>query len=161
GAWDNGPYFHDGRYRTLEEVLDHTWLNTSDGNRAANLFMNGATLYDPPDNASNAQLYNQLSVPGIRPNNGIVDSTDPYEMPRSPPPARAKPAGRISASSWLAAQSTTVGVNGKDAVLDFLRGVSSQTDLGPTLHPLNFAVSGKLPNCTKDQLSWQTLIPIS
>jgi hypothetical protein len=31
GAWNNAPYFHDGRYRTLLEVLEHTWLDPSNG----------------------------------------------------------------------------------------------------------------------------------
>lgn len=37
GLWDNRPYMHDGRYRTLDEVLEHTWLEEDEGFRAARL----------------------------------------------------------------------------------------------------------------------------
>ncbi|RMF72216.1 MAG: hypothetical protein D6738_11825, partial [Acidobacteria bacterium] len=49
-AWDAAPYLHDGRYRTLEAVLDHTWLARNDGNRAAPVW----ALPGPPDNTDNA-----------------------------------------------------------------------------------------------------------
>lgn len=41
GAWDNAPYLHDGRYRELDEVLEHTWVFSSLGQRAAGLILDG------------------------------------------------------------------------------------------------------------------------
>ena len=47
GLWDNRPYFHDGRYRDLAEVLSHTWVDDDDALRAAPL----GILTENPDNA--------------------------------------------------------------------------------------------------------------
>jgi hypothetical protein len=52
GAWDNRPYMHDGRYRTLDDVLSHTWLKEDDASRAASL----VTAPTVPDNAFNGDI---------------------------------------------------------------------------------------------------------
>ncbi len=59
GLWDNRPYLHDGRYRTLDEVLTHTWIDSSFGFRAAPLDV----LTEIPDNFFGGSFPSEESEP--------------------------------------------------------------------------------------------------
>ncbi|RLA52097.1 MAG: hypothetical protein DRQ65_07295, partial [Gammaproteobacteria bacterium] len=73
GLWDNSPYLHDGRYRDLDAVLSHTWVNEDIGYRAAS-WVNPGTL---PDNFNNSMT---TLPPGVGPV-GVTDADGNVVVP--------------------------------------------------------------------------------
>jgi hypothetical protein len=116
GAWDNAPYLHDGRYRTLEEVLDHTWLDPTDGYRAAPAWAPGGA----PDNAFDQfVVVTNDTVPSIKVGTRHAKfRTHSHAGPTTP----AVPEDWVPVSSHLTS-------NDLQDLLAFLRALSSQTDV--------------------------------
>ena len=124
GAWDNAPYMHDGRYRTIERVLDNTWLDDAAHQAAPR------SAFLIPDNAFDT--YDRVSIDGTMPDD--IRSPEAHGNPRpkvlspfgthehrdSPPP------GKTRLTDYL---TNEYGQGSVDTLVDFLRGVSSETDL--------------------------------
>jgi len=140
GAWDNAPYFHDGRYRTLEEVLDHTWVN-SDG-LAASIW----TASTAPENLMNSEDRDAT----------LIDLPDVFEnefqfkthSPSSPG------AGWTRVSDYLDS-------GDEAALVEFLRSLSSQLDpyVSTTLAISNLdEEAGNMPG--EVEISWNTNLSV-
>ena len=149
GAWDNAPYFHDGRYATLEEVLEHTWLNPVDEYRAAPLFPASGNLVSPADNAFNSININ-VGPPGALP------GTQFYQFNTHAPLVE----GRVSVAAWLGSRPPIpTGETATQALLAFLRTVSSQSDLCKEVDVIGFNAS-MTGDCSQGHLTWSTSSPI-
>lgn len=159
GAWDNAPYFHDGRYRTLDQVLEHTWLQESltdlagTSYKADNLYL-AAPYHDPseilPDNAYNQFSLQDASVPAPINTPLFNFGTHSHEFPQGMD---------TSVASWLDTQSGTA----KGDLLAFMNALSSRTDpcadlaapltiSGPTFLVLPSGDTG---------ITWTTNVPVS
>ncbi|NOT31488.1 MAG: hypothetical protein HOP15_13660 [Planctomycetes bacterium] len=114
GAWDNAPYLHDGRYRTLLEVLQHTFVDT-DG-RAAPLVLAGV-----PDNAFDEGILGLGDIAPIDPTGEELHGFGTHRHSTAPSglSVAAHPGGRpgFLGSAQLA------------DLLAFLAALSSQTEL--------------------------------
>ncbi len=151
GAWDNRPYMHDGRYRTLQEVLEHTRLDPNDEHFAAPLWELGGV----PDNAFNQFVDNGVSpVPG--------PDADDFDMKlaqfKTHIDSDAGAAGRVKVVDFL---NNSEDPGALDDLVAFLSATSSETDLcdtTPALTISNISVTGSYPNYTA---SWTTPYPIS
>jgi hypothetical protein len=125
GAWDNGPFLHDGRYRSLEEVLDHTWVHTDTADPATFGRAAPPSAFNVPDNA-----YDHYPPAGTGCN---TDIPGPLRSARRLDPLFTF--GTHSPGS-PGSNRTKVGpfLDGIDAMaeadlLAFLRSLSSETDL--------------------------------
>jgi len=141
GAWDNAPYFHDGRYRTLEEVLEHTWVD-ADGLAAP--IWRPATA---PDNFSNDEQHpvTETELP-------LIYQDGDYEFQTHSPGSPG--AGWQTVSSYLSSSE-------ESALLEFLRSLSSQLDpyVSTTLTLSNLdEEAGDLPG--QLDLSWNTNLSV-
>ncbi|RMF75633.1 MAG: hypothetical protein D6738_03370, partial [Acidobacteria bacterium] len=151
-AWDAAPYLHDGRYRTLESVLEHTWLDRNDGYRAAPIWV----LVGPPDNTDNAL---RLGV-NITP----VSSRNPYPFGTHshgvPAPARGLSRDWVTVSDYLTNESGDP--RARDDLLAYLRSVSSRTDAcGGLSIAITNVTQDRALDCSQMTLSWNTAAPVS
>ena len=146
GAWDNAPYLHDGRYRTLAEVLDHTWLDTTTGLSAPLL----PTADAFPDNLTNKYF------DGVNLGDSITQIKNDITANGGNFGTHAHTNGSAQSVSSALSQSDL------DALLAFLSAVSSEADLDC---PTQITVSG-VAYTTSDydpvadtatmNLTWQT-----
>jgi hypothetical protein len=151
GAWDNAPYFHDGRYRTLEEVLDHTWLEP--GSEDGVFVAAPISSHNPADNA-----FDQFAP--TTPGNPVTSVEGlPLHPFRSHEPGNGPP-GATSVTDHLA----LVGTEARNELLAFLRASSSQTDLcagAQTPSIMNLAVVTSGPPTCVATITWSTPFPVS
>ncbi|MDH3196835.1 MAG: T9SS type A sorting domain-containing protein [Candidatus Krumholzibacteria bacterium] len=110
GLWDNRPYMHDGRYRTIEEVLTNTWLDTTDAYRAAPLVLEGV-----PDNSKNGEFEDDPSE--------LTFTTNATVFPFGTHRQFGGSGTLVRAIDYLD------GLGARDDFIDFLSSVSSQTSL--------------------------------
>ena len=157
GAWDNAPYMHDGRYRTLEEALDHTWVHKdSDGEYRS------APLWDPaapsqtivPDNAFNATNPTDPPPPPVR---GVpVPFYEFHTHQPSSPGSEWRTVSDFLTTFENAGQSPNTQAV-KD-LLAFIRSASAQTDFcGTALVPkINLQANAVPISCGVVRYSWTT-----
>ncbi|HMB71625.1 MAG TPA: FlgD immunoglobulin-like domain containing protein [bacterium] len=119
GAWDNAPYFHDGRYRTLEAILEHTWLDPDDGYRAAPIWGDPGA----PDNA-----FDTLAAVGSGTVPTVALGASHHEFW-----THAHSAPSPNSTTWVSVSSHLNSGDRADLVA-FLRALSSQTNV-PTFFP--------------------------
>ncbi len=154
--WDNRPYMHDGRYRTLTAVLDHTWLVETDDYRAASYVPN-TTI---PDNAFDDPDGLPQGVGDFNP----PTSSHPFQVHRG---TGTVPGPRISVTAFLDSLGTWDAYPDGDPeedLLAFLSAVSSQTDpCGPgadaTALFAGITATEVAPNTTR--LQWTTTVPVA
>ncbi len=157
GLWDNRPYMHDGRYRTLDEVLKNTWLIVGSGNtryRAAAYqegLSNNAMLAIGPSHSDPFSVECAIGPCNITPTPELIQF-DAHEN-------RATFSGRISVYDYL---NSTVGGSAYADFREFLNSVSSQTslcgsgaDAAQLITNIQVATSGGTST-----LSWTTAVPI-
>lgn len=148
GAWDNGPYMHDGRYRTLQEVLENTWLDVNDGYLAAPWYEGFA------DNALNNDAFEPVE------GTDLPNAVGPLHQFGTHRHADGG-AGRISVAQHL----QSMGPSASQELLAFLTAVSSQTEpCGPGADEsaLFSPVAINLgPGCTSASLQWTTAVEMS
>lgn len=153
GAWDNRPYLHDGRYRTLDEVLENTWIRKTLGSRSARLWL----LDTVPDNLFDDEEHplEEHYVPDLDPIDGgfIVDG-DTLQVKNFQTHQHGDPDG--AGTEWVSVKEYLSPKGAYDDLLVFLRSLSS--DLDP--YPANDSSIGNLlATLTSDSvavLSWTT-----
>lgn len=156
GAWDNRPYFHDGRYRTLDEVLAHTWLNVGQGNRAARLW--GAP--GVPDNLLDDEshpLLNSAEPPvlDVHPTTGLVTNDgDTLAVMEFRSHAHADPDG--AGTDWVSVKDYLTGEGVYEELLEFLRSLSSDLDPYPAGDPAISSLAVANPTGPTATVSWST-----
>ncbi len=135
GLWDNRPYMHDGRYRTLDEVLANTWLIDSLAFQAAQLEPHPRV----PDNALDDGIGNMLPV-----------------IPRLPLHPFRTHSPSSPGEGWTSVQSALSATDYAD-LKAFLLSLSSQTDPcsgGPIDYIPSLGVSGPT-------VSWTTPVNVT
>jgi len=155
GAWDNRPYFHDGRYRTLDEVLDHTWVDTATGQRAARVW--GAT--GVPDNLFDNEDY---PIPGSEANLPVLNHLatlvsaftidgDTLEVKEFMTHAHVDPG-----ANWTSVKSYLGSLGGYDDLLAFLKELNSKLDPYPEATPSIDSLQVALHDALNGTLTWST-----
>lgn len=152
GAWDNRPYMHDGRYRTLDQVLQNTWLRVNDDHRAAPLVSSPLGI---PDNAlKDPDVYDEAVALGTLP---LHPSSQLYAFNTH------KPATMVSPGDSLVTVADYLTATQLDDLKTFLFSASAQTDLcdeDADASDLFSAITATAdPFACTMTLSWTTAVP--
>ena len=161
GAWDNRPYFHDGRYRTLSEVLSHTWVQSSLGDRAVRVW--GAA--GVPDNFLDDESHPILPAQsgGVAPltinftTAELFIGTEEVFAKEFKTHAHADPDG--TGTGWISAKDYLEFNSAYDDVLEFILSLSSELDPYPSSEPADPAITNLAvadPKGPVATISWTT-----
>lgn len=146
GAWDNAPYMHDGRYSTLDEVLQHTWLRVDDEYRAAPEW----ALISAPDNAFNIFDLSDPVLPTIELGTPLFD----FKSHSSFDPDQGSGDDWVSAADFLAPSA-------QQDLEAYLKSLSSETDpCGPTSLTMAQPAVFFMPGCQEVTIHWTTNLPV-
>ena len=157
GAWDAAPYLHDGRYRTLDEVLSHTWIQSGLDGRAAQVWSGPGipdNLFDDPTLAA----ITSTSLPRLKKTSadelefdGAIRIPKNFEVHAHADPDGASQDGYVSVRDYL----TEKGVY-QDFLL-FLRSLSREiAPYGPG-DPLVGNLAFALSSDSTAVVSWSTV----
>ncbi len=154
GVWDNRPYMHDGRYRTIDEVLEHTWVKNDLGARAARVW-NGAGLVDNLlDDESRPITDTSLPAMKVRESGDVFVDRQQVPQHNFMTHADADPDG--AGTEWVSVKDHLLANNSYGDVLEFLKALSRDLDPFPvaTSAITNLAVT---PGSGAEALvTWQT-----
>lgn len=155
GAWDNRPYMHDGRYRTLDDVLMNTWIFNDELNDDVDEHKRAATLVQSgvPDNALDLSPLSDDLTECIA---SLPATTDLFTFVTHKNTAMIS--GRESVHSYLNGLSSQAYQD----LVAFLRSLSSETELcdEPTIgYDLITDISASFDGANTT-VSWNSTVPI-
>lgn len=149
GAWDNAPYMHDGRYSTLDQVLQNTWLRVDDEYRAAPEW----GLMSAPDNAFNVFDLSAAELPTIGPGFKLHK----FRTHNSVDPDSETGSG----NDWVSA-ADFLSHSAQQDLEAYLKSLSSETDpCGPTSLTVTQPAVFFMPGCQEVTIHWTTNLPVA